>query len=172
MKNNRIIIGKVLGAHGIRGELKVLPLTDDPGRFYELESVYVNDGKTVTERDVELVRLHKGRVLLSLEGIGDRNQSEALKDALLEIDRDEAVALEENEYFIEDLIGMTVQETDGTLIGHVKDVLQTSGTVDTVEIRLQEGRMIYVPARQVYFTAVDLEAGVITAAIPEELKNL
>ncbi|MDO4289201.1 MAG: ribosome maturation factor RimM [Eubacterium sp.] len=171
MKEELMIIGKVLGAHGIRGELKVQPLTDDPGRFYDLDGVYLEKGGKRQAYNIELVRLHKGNVLLTLEGIADRNASEKAAAAMVCIDREDAVDLEEDEYFIEDLIGMTVLDEGGQVVGKVKNIIQTSGTVDTVEI-VTADKTVYVPARKVYFKQVDLAAGKIVAAIPEELLTL
>ena len=173
MQKQTIAIGRVLGAHGVRGELKVEPLTDDPGRFYDLDEVIIDDGRMKALYPIELVRIHKGKVLLTLEGITDRNQSEKLRGAMLEINREDAVDLEENEYFIEDLIGMAVHDVNSGLLGHVKNVIQTSGTVDTIEIELADtSRCIYVPARQIYFPKVDIPSGIVTADIPEDLMHL
>ncbi|MBU4439547.1 MAG: 16S rRNA processing protein RimM, partial [Acetobacterium sp.] len=79
MEDNRlIIIGRILGVHGIKGELKILPLTDDPGRFYDLDSVTLIHGKTEKEYGITNCRLHKKNVLLFIEGIANRNDAEAL----------------------------------------------------------------------------------------------
>ncbi|MEG0075154.1 MAG: ribosome maturation factor RimM [Eubacterium sp.] len=171
MKNEMMMIGKVLGAHGIRGELKIYPLTTDPGRFYELNSVFLcHDGKK-KQYEIELVRLHKGNILLTLAGVSDRNTSEKLMGQMVAINRDEAVTLSEDEYFIEELIGMNVVDPESNTVGVVTDVLQTTGSVDTVEIKTPE-KMLYIPARKVYFLKVDVAAGLITADIPESLKTL
>lgn len=171
MKKETMVIGKILGAHGIRGELKVYPLTDDPGRFYGLDTVYVQHGQKQECCEVELVRLHKGNVLLTLKGVSDRSQSEKLIGRTVAVDREDAVALEEDEYFIEDLIGLDVTDTDGAPVGVVKDVIQTAGSVDNIEIKTPE-KLVYVPARKIYFLKVDFENKRITADIPEELMNL
>ncbi|MEG0378255.1 MAG: ribosome maturation factor RimM [Eubacterium sp.] len=172
MKKETMIIGKILGAHGIRGELKVYPLTSDPGRFYELEQVYVGEeNKQQTAHEIELVRLHKGNVLLTLKGINDRNASEKLIGRMVSINREDAVTLSEDEYFIEELIGMNVIDIDGKVIGVVKDILQTTGSTDTVEIKTPE-KIICIPARKVYFLKVNVSEGIITVDIPEELMAL
>lgn len=77
--NNRlIIIGRILGVHGIKGELKVQPLTDDPGRFYDLDEVILIHDKTATDYKIKNCRLHKNNVLLFLENVKNRNEAEAL----------------------------------------------------------------------------------------------
>ncbi len=167
----KMVIGEVIGSHGVRGELKVRPLTDDPGRYYELDEVVLDHKGKMTTYLVELVRLHKGNVLLTLDGVGDKNTSDALKGALIKIDRGDAVDLSPDEYFISDLMGMKVVDGKGEPVGSVVDILTTSGSVDTVEIKTPEKR-VYIPFRKIYFTAVNMEEGVITAQIPEELMNL
>lgn len=171
MKKETIIIGKILGAHGIRGELKVYPLTSDPGRFHELESVYVGEDSKQAVYEIELVRLHKGNVLLTLKGISDRNASEKMIGRMISINREDAITLSEDEYFIEELIGMNVIDTEGQAVGVVSDILQTTGSTDTVEIKTAE-KTIYIPARKVYFLKVNVAEGIITVDIPEELMAL
>ncbi|MEF9919060.1 MAG: PRC-barrel domain-containing protein, partial [Eubacterium sp.] len=94
-----------------------------------------------------------------------------LMGQMVAINRDEAVTLSEDEYFIEELIGMNVVDPESNTVGVVTDVLQTTGSVDTVEIKTPE-KMLYIPARKVYFLKVDVAAGLITADIPESLKTL
>lgn len=162
---DKIIIGEVIGVHGVRGELKIRPLTEDPGRFYDLDTlILVSRGKT-RSYEIEMIRLHKGNVLLSAEGITTREQAEKLRGALVEIDRKEAVELAEDEFFVADLIGMTVVDAAGTVLGTVAGILDTTGSVDTVEIQM-DGRSVYVPFRKAYFKAFDFEGNQVTADIP------
>lgn len=168
---DKMLIGEVTGVHGIRGELKIRPLTDDPGRYYELDVLTLRLKGKETTYPIELVRLHKGNVLLTLKGIRDRDMAEDCKGAEVLIDRDEAVDLEEDEFFITDLIGMTVKAPDGQTIGRVGNILQTTGSVDTVEINGPD-KPIYVPFRKIYFISFDFENGEIQADIPVELMEL
>lgn len=174
-------VGKVTGAHGIQGELKVMPLTDDPGRFEEFEALSI-DGKTYPIRNV---RLHQGKVLLTLKGIKDRTAAEALRGHFIEIDRDEAQELEDDEFYIVDLIGSEVFLKDGRKIGKLLDVLQTSGPVDTAEISVvskefrpdekeekRKTRNLYLPFRREIFEAIDVEGQHITVDFPDEYWDL
>lgn len=169
--NNTITIGKIAGPHGIKGEMKVMPMTDDPGRFYDLETVTILRETGQETYAIELVRLHKGKVLLTLSGITDRNQVEELTGALITISRNESVALEADEYFITDLIGLSVIDQKGTVIGEISDILKTSGAVDTVEIQTKD-KPLYVPARKLYFKDIDFDKRQVTAEIPGEFYTL
>lgn len=171
MKTDTILIGIVEGAHGVRGEMKIKPLTDDPSRFYDLDEVTLRTSGGEKTYPIELVRLHKGKVLLTLEGVPDRTAVEKLFRAEVIIPKDEAAPLAEDEYYIEDLVGLEVVDSAGEKIGAVTQILQTSGTVDTVVIKTAE-KTIYVPARKLYFTGVDIPAGKVTAEIPEDFYTL
>ncbi|MBC3898367.1 16S rRNA processing protein RimM [Acetobacterium malicum] len=168
--NNRlIIIGRILGVHGIKGELKVLPLTDDPGRFYDLDSITLIHDKAETDYKITNCRLHKSNVLLFLEGITNRNDAETLTGREVGIPKELAVSLAEDEFFIEDLLGLPVYN-DGQLLGKITDVMQAGG-VDVYTITT--GKKIYcVPARKLYFTEINVKAGRIDASIPQEILDL
>ncbi|ASW42939.1 ribosome maturation factor RimM [Clostridium isatidis] len=114
-------VGKILNTHGIKGELKVLPLTDDPKRYDDLEFVLL-DGKEV---NIEGCKYQKDRVILKLKDINTIEEAERLKNKYLEIPREYAVELEEDRYFIADLIGCTVYDTEGRNLGKIYDVIQT-----------------------------------------------
>ncbi|MEA4804686.1 ribosome maturation factor RimM [Acetobacterium wieringae] len=168
--NNRlIIIGRILGVHGIKGELKVQPLTDDPGRFYDLDEVILIHDKTATDYKINNCRLHKNNVLLFLEGVSNRNDAEALIGREVGIPKELAVKLEEDEFFIEDLLDLPVYN-DGELLGRITDVMQAGG-VDVYTI--SKGKKVYcVPARKLYFTEINVNAGRIDASIPQEILDL
>lgn len=181
MKQEQMKIGRITGAHGIRGELKVIPLTDDPGRFEEFEALCV-DGVSYPVRNV---RLHQGKVLLTLEGVRDRTAAEALRGRFIEIARDDAQELGDDEFYIVDLIGSTVCLADGREIGKLLDVLQTSGPVDTAEISVTSAdlrpdekeerrrtRNLYLPFRREIFREIDLKDGRITVDFPDEYWKL
>ena len=104
----RFEIGQIVNTFGIKGEAKVVPFTDDITRFDDLKKVYVKTKKTETLYKIESVRYHKNMVLLKLEGINNPEEVEKLKNAYLEIDREDAIPLEEGTYFIADLIGLEV----------------------------------------------------------------
>ena len=114
-------VGKIVNTHGLKGEVKVIPLTDNPKRFNDLEFVLI-DGKEVK---VQGCKYQKDRVIVKLEGIDKIEQAEKLKTKFMEIHRENAVELEEDCYFIADLKGCTVVDTEGNDLGKIYDVLQT-----------------------------------------------
>lgn len=151
-------VGKILNTHGIKGEVKVLPLTDDPKRYDDLEFVLL-DGKEV---NVEGCKYQKDRVIVKLEGINTVEEAERLKNKYLEIPREYAVELEEDTYFIADIIGCTVYDTEGNNLGKIYDVIQTKNNdvywirkpkellipvlLDIVlDINVEEGKIIIKP---------------------------
>jgi len=164
-----IIIGRILGAHGIKGELKVLPLTDDPSRYYDLESITLLNGKTQQDYVITNCRLHKTNVLLFVDGVATRNDAEALIGREVGIPRDLAVKLKEDEFFIEELMGLPVYN-EGELLGKITDVMQAGG-VDVYTIT--EGKKTYcVPARKIYFKEINVNDRRIDATIPQEILDL
>ena len=116
-----LVVGQIINTHGLRGEMKVMPLTEDMRRFDDLEYVILK-GKKVK---VEGVKYFKDKVILKLEGINSIEEAEKLKRTYLEIEREDAIELEEDEYFIVDLVGCTVVDTEGFEYGKIKDVIQT-----------------------------------------------
>ena len=168
-----IEIGQIMGSHGIRGEIKVKPLTDDLDRFYDLDEVHVENKGKRTLYPITGVRVHKGQVLMTLEGIDDRTESDKLVRAMMVVPREESVPLEEGEFFIGDLIGMTLVDPAGKVLGKILDILTSTGAVDTVEIDWDGlDKRVYVPFRKIYFPAWDLEKNVMTADIPREFLEL
>ncbi|WP_329886493.1 ribosome maturation factor RimM [Pseudoramibacter faecis] len=170
-----LIIGRVVKVHGIRGEIKVAPITDDVKRFDALDQVWLmhpcNEEKTAYV--VESVRVHKGNVLIKLAGVDDRNASETLKQFRVMIPREQGEPLGDHEIYIADLIGMNVVDCARGEIGVVADVLTTTGTVDTLDIRLAGScKHLYVPFRRIFFPDWDLTAGVLSADIPQDYFEL
>lgn len=111
MTNQMITIGSVLKPQGIKGELKVLPMTDDESRFESLKEVFVKD----TSFRVLSVRVHDGFAYLCLEGITDRDAAENFRNAQLCVRRDQAIPLREGRYFIDDVLGSTVSVGEQTI---------------------------------------------------------
>ncbi|MDD7408745.1 MAG: ribosome maturation factor RimM [Anaerovoracaceae bacterium] len=153
---DRIKVGKIVGAFGIRGELKVLSYADKPHRFEELDSLYA--GKE--EYHVKNVRYQKDMVLLRLEGVDDRNAAEKLRGKFLEIDKSELRELDEDEYFVFDLIGLEAVDQEGKHIGKVTDVIQNSAQ-DLYEIETDDGVKHLVPAAYELVTEINIDSGIM-----------
>lgn len=114
-------IGQIINTHGLKGELKVYPLTDDIRRFRKLKSIFI-DGM---ERKVLWCKLQSDRVVLKIEGIETVEEAENYKRKYIEVRREDAVQLNEGEYFIADIIGCEVVDENGFIFGPVGDVIQT-----------------------------------------------
>ena len=162
-------IGVVASAHGIKGEVKVYPTTDDPMRYKKLKKVFLWDGRELTEHEIGGARFFKNMVILAIKDITDRDMAEKIRKRELWIRRADALPLEEDEYFITDLVGLkVVSDDDGSLIGILRDVI-TTGANDVYEIEADESftpggrgpkeRVFYAPAIKDCIKAVDIKAG-------------
>ena len=141
MQAEYLLIGQVLRPQGIRGQVKVRPDTDDPGRFESLEMVFLKEGQSYRPVRIEEVSVREGGVFLRLDGAENRDQAEKQRDLMLYVDRAHAVELAENETFICDLIGCDVRDSKGQTIGKIVDVLQPGGN-DVYVIKTPKGEML------------------------------
>lgn len=154
-------VGVITQTHGIKGEVKVFPTTDDAQRFKKLKKVTLDNGRERRELEITSVKFFKNLVILKFKGIDDINDVEKYKKAPLFVSREDAVPLEENEYFIADLIGLKVMSDEGEELGTLDDVLQT-GANDVYVVKSDNGEEILVPAIKDCVKNVDIEGGVIT----------
>lgn len=120
MQHDLITIGVIVAPHGVRGELKVIPQTDFPDRFLTMDDCYI-DGKLY---HLSSARFHKQFVLITLDEIVDRNAAELISKKNIQITREQLVPLEEGRYYIFDMIGLSVYNKEGVLLGTLSDVLQ------------------------------------------------
>lgn len=161
----RLEIGQIVNTFGIKGEVKVVPFTDDISRFDDLEKVYVKTKKESKLYKVEYARYHKNMVLLKFEGINNPEDAESLKNSFLEVDREDAIPLEEGTYFIVDLIGLDVYTDDGKLLGKVEDIYNT-GANDIYVVKDELGKQILLPGIDDVIKEVKLEDRIIVHLIP------
>ncbi|MCI8285521.1 MAG: 16S rRNA processing protein RimM [Firmicutes bacterium] len=155
---DRIKVGKIVSAVGIKGEVKVYPYTDYPERFEELDEVYAgDDGKVLY---IDKVRYHKNMAIIKFEDIDDRNTAEFWKDTFLCIDKKDLRALDEDEYFIFDLIGLKAVDDCDNYIGKVTDVIQNTAQ-DIYEITADNGNTILIPAVYEFITDIDINSGIM-----------
>lgn len=152
---SRVTVGTVAKPQGIKGELKINPLTDDNMRFLDLKKVFVGG----VEYAVAFARVSPAGVFVKLDGVNDRNAAELLRGKQLQVERKDAVKLPEGRYFIADVIGCDVL-MDGKKIGTVKDVLQYSST-DIYEAALTRGGKVFFPAVKEAVEEIDVEKGVM-----------
>lgn len=146
-------IGKITSTHGVRGDLKVYPLTDDPERFFALNKVFVGDTK-------ELLipvgaKLHKGMVLIRFKGMDDINMVLRFKDQYLYVLDEDRIKLPEGRYFLSDLIGCQVLDLSGKMIGNLSDVLQGAAN-DVYVIDGGDGKEYLIPAVERFIISVDI----------------
>ncbi|HBT19034.1 MAG TPA: 16S rRNA processing protein RimM [Clostridiaceae bacterium] len=149
-----LTIGEITKPHGVKGEVKVFPLTDDINRFKKLKRVFI-EGKEVK---VLYVTVGSDRAIMRLEGCESMEDAEKLRKKTLEVPREEAVKLEEDAYFIEDLKDCIVFDLDGVELGPVAEVIQT-GANDVYWIK--KPKELLIPAIKDVVTKVDVEAGQI-----------
>jgi len=137
-------IGQIVKVQGLKGEMRVYPLTDYKERFEEIDWVYISDD-TKTKYEIEKVRYKGNVVILKIKGIDTINDAEKLIKKYLKIPRENARELEDDEYFISDLIGIKAYTVDGEYVGVLNDVLQT-GANDVYLIKNDENKEILIPA--------------------------
>ena len=169
--SNWFEIGKIVKPQGIAGEIRVLPTTDDPSRFELLDEVHVSNGLGVASYKLNTVRYHKGLVLLKLAGITDRNAAEKLVGSVIIIPPEQALPLDDNEYFIRDLIGLEVVTEDGTSLGEVTDVRST-GANDVYTVCDSEGKTFMIPAIKDVVLAVSVSERRLTIRLMDGLLEL
>ena len=151
-------IGVITTTHGVRGEVKVFPTTDDPMRFKKLKQVILDTGKEQIELEVAGVRFFKNLVILKFKGIDNINDVEQYRQKSLYVTRENAVPLGENEYFIADLIGLKVVSDEGEELGNLSDVLQT-GANDVYVVSKENTPDLLIPAIRDCIRQVDIESG-------------
>ena len=166
-----LAVGQVVGVHGVRGELKVKLLTDDPHRFGLLERVYVGpDGAEPLPRILAGYRPHKGHVLLKLEGCNDRDTANTLRGHLIQILPEEAVPLEEGQYYEHQILGLQVRTVPGENLGEIVEIIYTGANEVYVAEGPDPGRpQVLVPAIKDVVLEVDLESGHLLVELPEGL---
>lgn len=158
-----IEIGKIVGTHGIKGEVKLTPWTDDVGNLLELEEFYLEDG---TAMHVEASRVHKNVMIIKFREAADMNEAEAQRGKILFTEK---VPLPEGRYYIQDLIGLEAV-TNEKVFGKLTDVFNT-GANDVYEIRTNDGKALYLPVIDGVIDRVDLEENKIYVTIPEGLEE-
>ena len=154
MKN--LEIGQIVNTFGIKGIVKVNPWVNDVTRFDDLKKVYIKIRKSLKELEIEEVKYHKNQVLLKFKGIETVEQAEILRNAIIEIDRKDAIPLEEGEYFIADLLESEVYTDEGEKLGILEDIFNT-GSNDIYVVKNELGKSILLPRIKEVFKEIDVE---------------
>lgn len=168
---SRFRVGVIAGTHGLRGEVKVFPTTDEPARFLDLEKVILDTGREERTLKIRSVKFFKKFVILGFEGMDRIEDVEKLKGSELMIGREDAIPLEEGEYFIPDLIGLKVVTDDGRELGVIKDVIET-GANNVYDVQDDNGKRILIPAIPQCILDVRLEEGDMTVHLLPGLEDL
>lgn len=165
---NMFRVGVISSTHGIRGEVKVFPTTDDVGRFKKLKEVLLDTGKEKLPVTIEGVKFFKQFAILKFKGYDTINDIEKFKGKELWVTRENAVPLEENEYYIADLIGLSVISDQGEELGRLTDVMQT-GANDVYCVKMADGKEALFPAIAECVQSIDLEKGTMVVHVMEGL---
>lgn len=168
---DRFQVGIVTSTHGLNGEVKVYPTTDDPARFKRLKEVILDTGKEELELEIEHVKFFKQLVILKFKGIDSIDDASKYRQKSLYVTRQNAVRLRRDEYFVADLIGLSVMDEEEKAVGILKDVIST-GANDVYVIVMEDGKELLLPAIKQCVLEVDVEARYMKVHILEGLLDL
>lgn len=165
---NLLRVGIISTTHGVRGEVKVYPTTDDVNRFKSLKSVILDTGRESMELEIQGVKFFKNMVILKFKGYDSIEDIEKYKGKDLLVTRDQAVELGPDEYFIVDLIGLRVVTDNGEELGILTDVIKT-GANDVYEVKMADGKEVLLPVIKECVLDVDLTKRLVTVHIMDGL---
>lgn len=161
-------IGEIVNTHGVRGEVKLIPLTDDPRRFDELEWVYIEKDEVMEKHSIQSIKYSKNSLIIKFSDIASMDEADKYKYSFVLIDRENAIKLPEDSFFICDILGLDVFDETGVLLGQLKDVLKT-GSNDVYVVRNDSGREILLPALKSVVNSISPEKNRIDVIIPKGL---
>ena len=160
--DGRIVIGRVGAAHGVHGDLRIIPLTDFPERFSALREVMVGDELL----HVAHVKPQGKNFLMRFREYAVREDAQRLTGRLLTVARAEAAPLDEGEYYVFDIVGLTVYDEEDNELGSVENVFRT-GSNDVYAVRSEDGRELLIPALRAVVQSIDVPSGRMTVRLPE-----
>jgi 16S rRNA processing protein RimM len=171
--SDRIAVGIIRKAHGVRGEASIEPWTDSADRFDELDSITLvsPDDTSTRQLRVESVRAHGERALMKFSGIDTPEEIQTLHNWTIEIPADQARALDEDEYFLHDLVGLTLVDADGRERGVVTDTYEGGGGI-LLNVKRADGKTFELPFAADLCPEIDLAAKRMVVALPEGLEDL
>jgi len=167
-KDDMFRVGVIASMHGIRGEVKIYPTTDDAKRYDILKKVFLDTGKDLMELNITGVKYFKKFVIVKFKEFDNINDIEKYRGMDLWISRKDAVPLEEGEFYIADLLGLSVVTDENINLGKLEDVLQT-GANDVYVVKDDEGKEILLPVIKECVLNVDLKKGLVTVHLMEGL---
>lgn len=149
-------VGVISSMHGVHGEVKVFPTTSDPGRYKQLKEVLLDTGKEMITLKLKGVKFFKQFVIVKFEGYDNPNDIEMYKGKPIYVTRDNAIELEEDEYFVADLYDIEVYEDNGEKLGVIVDVIET-GSNDVYTVKCVDGGELLLPAIKQCILDVDMD---------------
>lgn len=170
-------VGIITSTHGIGGEVKVFPTTDDAKRFQRLKQVFLDTGKEKLSLQIEHVKFFKNMVILKFAGLDNIDDVVKYRQKSLYVERKDAVKLKKGEYFIADLIDIEVFTEEGARLGRLTDVI-TTGANDVYVVRLSQedggktGKEILIPAIRQCILDVNIEEKKMTVHLLEGLLDI
>lgn len=166
--NDELQVGVITQTHGIRGEVKVFPTTDDASRFKKLKEVILDTGRERLTLKIEGVKFFKQFVILKFQGYDSINDIEKYKRSRLLVPREQAVKLKKDEYFVADMIGLQIVTDEEEVFGELKDVLAT-GANDVYVVARTDGTEVLLPAIKECILDVDMERRMMRVHIMDGL---
>lgn len=166
-----LLLGEILRPHGIVGEMRMKVLTAYPERLKNIETVYLGrhaDSTDVTPYTITGARMHQGYALIKFKGINDRSQADLLRQLIVMIPLENAVPLEEGEFYLYQLIGLEVRTDEGESLGQITEVLET-GANDVYIVDSPEYGEVLIPVTPDTIIKTDIEGGVVIVKLPEGL---
>jgi len=166
-----LVLGKIERPHGVRGEIRMRIMTDYPERLRDLKQVYLGTDPHKEEArlyTIDTLRFHQGNALLRFKETTDRNDADLLRGLLVMIDLANAVPLEDDEFYLYQIIGATVITDEGQTLGTVKDVIET-GANDVYVLKSPDYGELLIPVHDETLLDVDVDARQITVRLPEGL---
>ena len=168
MKKERLEVGQIVNTFGIKGFVKIYPYVDDISRFDNLKKVHIKSKKEEKELQIEEVKYQKNMVLVKFKGIDKIEDAEKLRNSYIEIDRADAIPLEEGQYFIADLLGLDVYLDTGEKLGNLEDIYN-SGSSDIYVVKNELGKQFLLPYIDDVVKQINLDEGKIIVHIIEGL---
>lgn len=164
-------VGKIVNTHGLRGEVKVVPWTDYPEVFEDIESVYIKKKSDYERLDLAGIKYQKNNLIIRFVQIKDINEAEKYKNQVLYAEREALGELPEGVYYIADLIGLDVIKEDGERVGVIADVFNT-GSSDIYEVKRDGKKNLLLPVIDEVVLNVDMENRRVTVRMMEGLEDL
>ncbi|NLV17019.1 MAG: 16S rRNA processing protein RimM [Syntrophomonadaceae bacterium] len=158
MAGEKVNVGEISGAYGLRGELKVLPLTDFPDRFFGMKEIWVENRRKKGLYGIESVRRHKQFLLFKFEGINDKDSALLLVKGLLQVDEEDVFPLPEDVYYVFQLVGLDVVDVQRGLLGKLQDIIST-GANDVYVVQDGKYGEVLIPAIKEVVLEVDSDQG-------------